>query len=67
MAVEMLIVDRSIVFLHRKKRSKWWTIECMGCSRHRRRKDGSCKHERLVLDAARPDVRPRMRIKREAQ
>lgn len=53
----MLIVDRSIVIVGRKWRSKWWEVTCPSCPASQRRKDGSCKHERLVMDMLRPEIR----------
>ena len=52
----MLIIDRNIVIVGREYRSKWWKVSCT-CSKWRRRKDGSCKHERLVLDHLVPEIR----------
>lgn len=51
----MLIVDRSIVIIGRRWRSKWWTVKC--CGSCRRRKDGSCKHERAVFEAVKGKLR----------
>ena len=58
----MFITDRTIVLVGRKWRSKWWGITCCGCGKSRRRKDGSCKHERQVLEMIRPELRNRTRI-----
>ena len=58
---QMLIVDRAIVTIGRRWRSKWWLIRCT-CSRHQRRKDGTCKHERAVLAQVNPKYLPRTRI-----
>lgn len=60
-AVRVLIVDKAIVIVSRRWRSKWWKIEC-GCSKWLRRKDGTCKHERAVLERIRPELRDRFRI-----
>ncbi len=60
--VTTLVFDRTIVVLNKKHRSKWWSIQCLGCSRYRRRKDGTCKHERLVLAAVSPKLKSRTRI-----
>lgn len=60
-SVSMLIVDKTIVIVARKWRSKWWKIQCVGC-KSKRRKDGSCKHERQTLERASPDIRDRCRI-----
>lgn len=61
-AFEMLIVGKAIVLLSRKRRSKWWEIECPGCSPSRRRTDGTCKHERTVLESVNPKIKQRVRI-----
>lgn len=60
----LIIVDKSIVILGRKHRSKWWDVQCVGC-KGKRRKDGSCKHERSVLDRLTPKIRQYARIKVE--
>lgn len=57
----MIIVDRTIVTIGRKYRSKWWRVSC-ACSKHKRRKDGSCKHEQAVMEMLRPEIRERARI-----
>ena len=57
----MIIVGNAIVTLGRRHRSKWWRIQC-GCPRSRRRKDGSCKHERAVLSELTPEIAKRARI-----
>ena len=57
----MIIIGKSIVVVGRKYRSKWWSVMCSGC-KGKRRKDGSCKHERAVLDLLRPDIRASARI-----
>ncbi|MEE9365909.1 MAG: hypothetical protein V3W44_04395 [Dehalococcoidales bacterium] len=59
---QMLVMDKTIIIISRKWRSKWLFIECM-CSRYRRRKDGSCKHERQVMARAHPDIAGRARIR----
>jgi hypothetical protein len=59
---QMFIGDGTVVVLGRKWRSKWWTIHCCGCSKHRRRVDGSCVHERELLEKVRIELRPRVRI-----
>jgi hypothetical protein len=60
---QMVIIDKAIVMIGRKWRSKWWRITCAGC-RSRRRKDGTCKHERAVLECVNPEFLPRVRIGR---
>ena len=60
---QMLIMDRTIVIISRKWRSKWWSIHCVGC-KGKRRQDGSCKHERLVLDSVAEQFQGRVRIER---
>ena len=57
----MVIMDRSIVIIGRKWRSKWYEINCM-CSKWKRRKDGSCKHEREVLERIDKKIKHRCRI-----
>lgn len=57
----MVIVDKSIVVVGRKYRSKWWSVSCT-CPASRRSKDGSCAHERKVLDQLVPEVRAMARI-----
>jgi hypothetical protein len=62
---KMLILDRTIVTVGRTWRSKWWKIACPGCSPSRRRKDGTCKHERRVMEMIEmidPDMMSRVRI-----
>lgn len=59
---QMLIIDKTIVTIGRTWRSKWWKIACHGCSKSRRRKDGTCKHERIVLDMIDPQLLSRVRI-----
>jgi hypothetical protein len=58
---QMLIVDRRIVILGRTWRSKWWTIKCT-CRPYKRRADGTCEHERLILSQVRPELANRVRI-----
>lgn len=58
----MLIVGKNIVMLSRKKRSKWFEITCAGCPARLRRKDGTCRHERIVLDNVNPKIKHRTRI-----
>lgn len=53
----MLMFDKTIVVMHQKYRSKWRTIHCCGCSKWKRRKDGSCKHERQVLENLLPEIK----------
>jgi hypothetical protein len=62
----MLIMDKTIVIVARKWRSKWWTIQCM-CSKWKRRKDGSCKHERVVLEKIGAAFQGRARIVRNSR
>jgi hypothetical protein len=59
---QMVIVDKTIVVIGRKWRSKWWTIKCCGCSRHKRRKDKTCKHERALMEHVKPELLGRTRI-----
>lgn len=54
----MLIVDRNIVMIGRKWRSKWWKVSCT-CGKAKRRKDGSCRHERMVFDGLAPEIKCR--------
>ena len=58
---QMIVMDRTIVTIGRKWRSKWWEITCAGC-KGRRRKDGTCKHERLVLTSVDQSIAGRVRI-----
>ena len=58
---QILIVDRTIVTIGRKWRSKWWVIKCAGC-KSRRRKDGTCKHEREVFEMLKPEIKWMARI-----
>jgi hypothetical protein len=44
----LLVVGDALIVAHRAYRSKWWTIAC-GCPPSRRRKDGSCRHQRALL------------------
>lgn len=60
-----IVMDRTIVVIGRRWRSKWWSIHCCGC-RCRRRKNGSCKHERAVLSMVKPEMRARARIDAQA-
>lgn len=57
----VLTPDKRLVVVGRKYRSKWWRVTCV-CPQSRRRKDGSCKHEREVLDFLKPEIRERARI-----
>lgn len=59
---QMLVTDKTIVIIGRKWRSKWWFIECM-CSKWRRRKDGTCKHERQLMATVHPSMLARTRIR----
>ena len=63
--VTMVAIDKTLVVIGRRYRSKWWIIECVGCGPSRRRRDGTCRHERRVLSAATPAYRERTRIKRK--
>jgi hypothetical protein len=58
----MLIIGRELVIVARKKRSKWYEIHCPGCSQSKRRKDGSCKHERIAIECVSPAIRSKARI-----
>ena len=60
----MVIVGKAIVIVGRKYRSKWWGVECPGCPSSRRRKDGSCKHERIILENLAPSIRSMARLVR---
>lgn len=53
--VHMIIVDKHIVIASAKYRSKWWTLTC-SCGASRRRKDGSCKHQRDLAALLDPRV-----------
>lgn len=59
---QMFIMDRTIVTIGRKWRSKWWYVHCVGCSKTRRRKDGSCKHERRAMETIDPKFLSRVKI-----
>lgn len=60
----MLIVGNTIVLVGRRYRSKWWGVTCCGCSAAQRRKDGSCKHERAVMESLRPEIQRYARIEK---
>jgi hypothetical protein len=57
----LLIIDKTIVLVGRKRRSKWWGVTCTGCT-GKRRKDGSCKHERAIIENLLPEIRRYARI-----
>ncbi len=52
-----LIFGKTIVLVGRRYRSKWWGVTCCGCSKSNRRRDGSCKHERMVIENLRPEIK----------
>ena len=58
---KMLIIDRNIVTVGRKWRSKWWSVSCT-CRPYERRKDGTCKHEHFVLANMHPEIQCRAKI-----
>lgn len=56
------IVGDSIVIVGRKHRSKFWGVTCSGCGQSKRRRDGSCKHERAILEVLKPEIKRYARI-----
>ncbi|MCK9563613.1 MAG: hypothetical protein M0R02_12945 [Bacteroidales bacterium] len=61
--VQMLLIDKKIVLVGRKYRSKWWEVTCCGCSKKKRRKDGSCAHERQTMDILLPEIKRYARVR----
>jgi hypothetical protein len=59
----MLVIDKTIVMVGRKYRSKWWEVTCCGCSKGKRRKDGTCRHERQTMEVLLPEIRRYARVR----
>jgi hypothetical protein len=57
----LLVLDKCIVILMNKRRSKWYSLACFGPKRHYR-KDGSCKHTDRMLKCVKPEALPRVRV-----
>jgi hypothetical protein len=59
--VGMFVVDRHIVMVGRRHRSKWFEVVCFGAKRHYR-KDGTCKHAEAVIARVKPRYARRAKI-----
>lgn len=57
----MWAVDKCLVMLVRKRRSRYYALACFGRKRHYR-KDGSCAHTEAILARVKPRARKLVKV-----